>query len=112
MASRLKFLTCLFGAVLLSLAMNADAACTSTVVNSVKVQDQFSFPTPTFTSPYWSATTTYTEGQIVQRDGFQYQARWWNYGNIPLSDSGEVWKATIGFNGKPQAWQAGQVYYN
>ena len=98
--------------LLLTAALDAHADCPYVKsVDGVKVDDRWSFPTPSYTSPYWSATATYDPGQVVQHDGHQYQARWWTQGDKPLSDPGEVWQVTPGFDGKPQKWEAAQVYY-
>jgi chitodextrinase len=92
--------------------MNASANCTvNESYNNVKLWEQ-TFPTPTYSSPFWESTKVYNQGQIVRHhDGHQYEARWWNQGNEPGSASGEVWKMTIGSDGKPQTWESNQVYY-
>lgn len=111
MSSATRLLSSLLATLLLSATTTASADCPYVkVVDGVKVDDRWSFPSPTYTSPYWSVTAIYNQGDIVQRDGHQYQARWWTQGDTPLSDKGEAWQMTTGFNGKPQKWEAGQVY--
>jgi chitodextrinase len=94
-------------ALLFPLAVPAYATCYSSSTG-LKLQVPAKAPS---TAPAWSASQAYTEGQLVQYNGSEYQARWWTQGNAPGSTSGEVWKLTVDASGMPQSWQANQVYY-
>ncbi|GAB2516645.1 S8 family serine peptidase [Microbulbifer agarilyticus] len=38
--------------------------------------------------PAWSATAVYLNGDQVQQDGVQYQAKWWTQGDAPATNNG------------------------
>ncbi|WP_428964913.1 glycosyl hydrolase family 18 protein [Micromonospora fluostatini] len=51
-------------------------------------------PTPTSgacTAPAWSAGTAYTGGTVVSHNGRRWTAKWWTQGDVPGSNSQQVW---------------------